>query len=98
MRGRPCPAKRSKAGQQALMIYVYIIKSNKDNGYYIGITKDIRKRLDKHNKGQVNSTKNRKPFILVLTEEFDDYKSARTREIELKSYKGGNKFKELINI
>ncbi len=79
------------------MIFVYVIKSNKDQGYYIGITKDIEKRLATHNKGQVSSTKSRRPFILVHTEEFSDYKGARVREIEIKSYKGGNKFKELLN-
>ncbi len=79
------------------MIYVYIIKSSKDKGYYIGITKDLKKRLAKHNKGQVNSTKRRRPFVLVYTEKFSGYESARVREIELKGYKGGNKFKELLN-
>ncbi len=98
MRSRPCSAKRGKVGQRILMVYVYVIKSNKDKGYYIGITKDIDKRLNKHNKGQVNSTKSRRPFILVHTEEFSDYKSARVREIEIKSFKGGNKFKELLGI
>lgn len=80
------------------MIYVYIIKSNKDNGYYVGITKDIEKRIDKHNKGQVTSTRGRRPFALVYIEEFRNYKNARVREIEIKSYKGGNKFKDLLSI
>ncbi len=79
------------------MVYVYIIQSQKDNGYYIGITKDISQRVDKHNRGAVRSTKNRKPFVLKYTEEKADYKSAREREIEIKSYKGGHQFKKLIH-
>lgn len=78
------------------MVYVYIIKSLKDNGYYIGICKDIKKRLERHNKGGVFSTKRRKPFVLVKYEEFLSYNAARIREKEIKSFKGGNKFKNLI--
>ncbi|MBI2012255.1 GIY-YIG nuclease family protein [Candidatus Daviesbacteria bacterium] len=79
------------------MPYVYILRSMKDNGYYIGICKDIVKRLEKHNKGGVRSTKNRKPFKVIYSEEFDNYSLARIREKELKSYKGGNKFRSLIS-
>lgn len=70
---------RGKAGQKT-MIYVYVLKSLKDEGYYIGITKNIDKRVQKHNKGQVKSTKNRKPFTLVHKEEVISYKQARERE------------------
>ncbi len=78
------------------MVVVYILQSHKDHGYYIGITKNIDLRIKKHNAGQVFSTKSRKPWKIVLTEEFINYKEAREREIELKSYKGGIQFKELI--
>lgn len=78
------------------MVYVYVLQSQRDNGYYIGICKDIEKRLEKHNRGGVRSTKNRKPFKLIYSEELDTYLSARAREKEIKSYKSGNKFKELV--
>lgn len=80
------------------MIFVYIIQSLVDRGYYIGITKDISKRLKKHNLGQVDSTRNRKPFTLIVTEEFSSYSLARLREKEIKSYKGGVMFKKLIRV
>ncbi len=86
---------RGKAGQQT-MIYTYILKSLKDKGYYVGITKNINERLEKHNKGGVISTKNRKPFKLVKYESFNNYLQARNREKEIKAYKGGVKFKELV--
>ena len=79
------------------MIYVYILKSELDEGFYIGITKDIKKRIIKHNSGGVRSTKNRRPFIVIKIEEYNTYSEARKREIEIKSYKGGVKFRELIN-
>ena len=78
------------------MIFAYVLISEKDNGYYVGITKSVEERLKRHNSGRVISTRGRKPFKLVYTEVFDSYNSARVREIEIKSYKGGNKFKELI--
>ena len=80
------------------MVYVDILKSLKDNKYYIGITKNLENRLVKHNRGEVFSTKARKPFILIKSEEFENYLKAREREKEIKSYKGGNKFKKLIDV
>ena len=79
------------------MIFVYIIQSLHDKKYYIGITIDLDNRLRKHNQGGVQSTKNRRPFKLVHFEKFDNYQSARAREKEIKSYKGGNNFKALMN-
>ena len=78
------------------MIFVYVLQSTIDNGYYIGITKDLVNRISKHNDGHVFSTKNRRPLGLIYKEMFSDYKTARSREVEIKSYKGGNSFKNLI--
>ena len=79
------------------MYHVYIIKSLKDERFYIGQTNDIEKRLVKHNKGLVRSTKSRKPFILLFQEEFMSRKEAINRERYLKSLKGGNEFKKILN-
>ncbi len=78
------------------MIYVYILQSLTDSGYYIGICNNLGNRLQKHNRGGVTSTKRRRPFKVVYTEEYESYLEARLREKEIKSYKGGNKFRELI--
>lgn len=66
------------------MFYVYILKSLKDKMLYTGSTNDLRKRLQQHNRGQVNSTKLRKPFILVYYEAYKDEHDARIREKNLK--------------
>ena len=47
------------------MYYVYVLKSEKDNKFYTGFTKNIKDRIQKHNNGLVESTKNRRPFKLV---------------------------------
>ena len=79
------------------MYYTYIIKSLKDNKFYIGQTNNIENRLIRHNRGLVKSTRNRKPFTLVFREEFKNRKEAINREIYLKSLKGGNEFKKILN-
>jgi putative endonuclease len=78
------------------MYHVYIIQSEKDKRYYIGYTTDIEMRLAFHNEGKNKSTKHRRPFNLIYTEKFLDKRKAMKREKEIKSYKGGNAFKQII--
>ena len=78
------------------MVFLYIIQSETDKGFYTGICRNIEKRLQKHNSDSLNSTKKRRPFVLQYIEEYPDYHSARLREKEIKSYKGGNNFKKLF--
>ena len=78
------------------MYNVYVIKSLKDKRFYIGQTNDTEERLVRHNKGLVESTKNRRPFILVFQENFESRKEAINRESYLKSLKGGNEFKKIL--
>lgn len=79
------------------MFYTYILKSLKDNKYYIGQTKDLKSRLSKHNSGKVRSTKSRRPFTLVYFEEFESRSEAYKREQEFKSIKNHTKLEEIIN-
>jgi putative endonuclease len=76
--------------------FVYIIQSLKDLKYYIGETSNVEERLVFHNSRKQRSTKSRAPFRLVLTEKFFTRHEALKREKELKSWKGGSKFKSLI--
>lgn len=69
------------------MIFVYVIKSEKDFRY-VGITNNIKRRLEEHNIGKNNSTSFYKPFILMHLEKCNDYKEARKREKFLKSGQG----------
>ena len=77
--------------------YVYILQSLKDFKYYIGETHDVEARLLFHNSGRQRSTKSRIPFKLILFEEFKERKEALKRENQIKSWKGGNAFKSLID-
>jgi len=79
------------------MYTVYIIKSSKNDHYYVGFTSDIAKRIFYHNSGKNRSTKNKGPWELIYAENFDDKKVAWLREKQIKSYKGGEAFRKLLN-
>ncbi len=78
------------------MYYIYILKSLKDLGYYVGMTSDISGRLEYHNKGRVRSTKGRRPLVLIYEESFLTRVEARAREKYLKSYAGAKEKLTLI--
>ncbi len=78
------------------MFYIYILQSGKDDKYYVGYTADLETRLMWHNEGKNTSTKYRRPLKLVYSEKFSTKKEAIQRERKIKSYKGGNEFKKLI--
>ncbi|MBK9193053.1 MAG: GIY-YIG nuclease family protein [Crocinitomicaceae bacterium] len=67
---------------------VYILKSQKDQKYYYGYSRDVESRLLQHNLGQVKSTRSRIPFDLHYTEKFKTKREAIQREHYFKSYDG----------
>jgi putative endonuclease len=76
---------------------VYILYSHKDQKLYVGCTKDLQSRLERHNTGRVNATKYRRPLSLIHSEEYGDKTQAFNRERFLKSLWGSrekNKIKE----
>ncbi|MBI3573203.1 MAG: GIY-YIG nuclease family protein [Candidatus Kerfeldbacteria bacterium] len=68
------------------MSYVYLLKSTKDEKFYIGFAPDLKERLKKHQKGEVISTKSRRPLVLVYYEAYKSLKDARKRERNLKLF------------
>jgi putative endonuclease len=66
------------------MYHVYILKSGKDNWYYVGSTNNLDRRIQEHNLGKVQSTKSHRPLILVYKEEYAKEDKARSREFEIK--------------
>ena len=79
------------------MYTTYIIQSEKNSKFYIGFTENIIERLDCHNRGSNRSTKSGRPWRLVYSEKFGSKREAMRREKEIKSYKGGIAFKNLIS-
>lgn len=67
------------------MHYVYVLKSKKDGDWYVGKTQDLKSRFSKHNKGQVPSTKDRRPLKFMYCEASNNIKDATRREKYLKT-------------
>ena len=80
------------------MFTTYILKSLKTGRYYIGQTEDIVDRIKRHNSGRSKATKNSMPWELIYSEEYSTRSLAFRREQEIKSYKGGIKFKKLLGL
>ncbi|MDH4330489.1 MAG: GIY-YIG nuclease family protein [Candidatus Moranbacteria bacterium] len=70
------------------MFYVYILLSEKDGNFYIGMTGDLKRRIGEHKAGKVKSTKHRKPIELICYEAYTEKKDAQRREKFLKSSDG----------
>ena len=68
-----------------MMYFVYVLKSKKDDTRYTGITNDLTKRLDAHNKGYSQFTRMHRPYRLIYFEELPNRVEARKREKYLKS-------------
>ena len=78
------------------MFYVYALKSIHANYIYVGMTNNLTRRIEEHNKGYNKTTKPYKPFILIFSEEHNDRKAARVREKYFKSGIGKEYLKKLI--
>jgi putative endonuclease len=65
-----------------------VLKSKKDQNYYIGYTSNLDRRIEEHNKGVSKSTAHRRPFELVYFEASKSSKDAMHREKYLKSTYG----------
>ena len=79
------------------MFYTYVLRSNIDSNFYIGWTNDLKKRIKKHNKGEVTATKHRRPLTLVYYEACLLEKKAIEREKQLKTGFGRAYLKKRTN-
>lgn len=76
--------------------YTYVLQSEKDTNFYVGFTKNLLKRLDEHNKGKVQSTRNRLPLHVVYWEGCLNQQDATKREKYLKTAWGKRYIKNRI--
>jgi putative endonuclease len=67
------------------MYKVYVIRSELTRRFYVGMTVNVEKRIEQHNKGMTSSTKGYRPWKLFFYEVFETRAEARKREIYLKS-------------
>jgi putative endonuclease len=79
-----------------VMYYTYVLKSQKDKKFYIGYSTVLKKRFLEHQRGEVKSTKYRRPLELIFYEAFKDKKDAMRREKYFKTEKGKSSLRQMI--
>jgi putative endonuclease len=65
--------------------YVYVLRSQVDGQFYVGLASNVVERLLQHNNGLVTSTKARRPFELIYWEGCLNRSDAAQREKYLKT-------------
>ena len=78
------------------MSVVYILKSLKNNRYYIGSTMDFIRRLSQHQRGKVISTKNNRPFKVMLIQQYNSITKAKQIEYKLKRLKRKDYIEKIV--
>ncbi|MCG8342285.1 MAG: GIY-YIG nuclease family protein [Chlorobiales bacterium] len=78
------------------MYYVYVLKSRKDNRFYIGYTADLERRITEHSKGLSRATAHRRPLDLVYYEACRTSRDGIRREKYLKTTYGHRYLKNRI--
>jgi putative endonuclease len=68
--------------------YVYILQSVEGDHFYVGLTSDLRARLQKHNAGDVSHTSKYRPWTIKSYLGFSDETQASAFEKYLKSASG----------
>ncbi len=76
------------------MYLVYVLRSEKDGRFYVGLTSNLDRRIKEHNRGKTKSTKGFIPWEMFFYEDFETRDEARKREIYLKSGYGKKWIKE----
>lgn len=84
-------------GLEHIMSWMYILRNENTDRYYIGSTSDLGRRIKQHRLGLTRTTRVLGTYTLVYVEEFDSISEARLREKKLKSYKSKKYIKWLIN-
>ncbi len=67
------------------MFYVYVLRSESDNGLYIGYSANLRGRIAAHKAGAARATSYRGPWRLIYYEAYLKQEDALGRERYLKS-------------
>jgi putative endonuclease len=78
------------------MPFAYVLRSLKTSRFYTGATTNLEARFEQHNSDQSPSTRNRGPWELVHQEEFATLAEALRRERHLKSGKGRDELRRIL--
>jgi len=78
------------------MFYLYVLRSQKTGGLYVGSTTDVEKRLQRHNRGDAKSTRHGVPWAALHTESFITRSEAVRRERYYKTGRGREEIQRLL--
>ncbi|MDR3564761.1 MAG: GIY-YIG nuclease family protein [Negativicutes bacterium] len=70
------------------------MRSLTDGNFYVGLTQDLRNRINQHQAGEVQSTRTRRPFELIYYEACQNVQDAARREKYLKTAWGKRYLKQ----
>ena len=68
--------------------YTYVLRLDKSGNFYTGMTNNLKKRLEEHDKGKVYYTRTRGPVKLIYCEACLNREDAFRRERYLKTGMG----------
>ena len=70
------------------MYYIYILQSQKDKSKYIGLTGNLKRRINEHNSGLSKYSNTKRPFKIIWYCVFKEKQKAYMFEKYLKSSSG----------
>ena len=76
---------------------VYVIR-NREGKYYIGLSDDVGRRINQHNRGEARWTRGKGPWKLVWQSGELSLSEARKLENRLKRQKGGHGLFHLVGV
>jgi len=79
------------------LYYIYIIRSEDKQRYYVGSTENVENRLLQHNAGKSTSTRAGIPWVLIHTKTFASRSEAVQREKKIKARGIGRYLSDLKN-
>lgn len=73
---------------EAALYFTYVLQSEADGMFYVGYSQNVQRRFEQHSKGEVESTRDRRPLSLIYYEACVSQEDAIRRERYLKTHYG----------
>ena len=80
-----------------LVWFVYILQSENDSTFYVGMSRNVQERLHEHNAGKSTYPSGHRPWKLIYFEEVGTSLNARKREKYFKSAAGKKYLQKLLD-
>ena len=80
-----------------LPFFLYILKSESANRFYVGSSEDPKRRLSYHNSIEKGFTARYRPWALVYTKEFETKHEALAAERKVKAWKSAKMIERLVS-